>query len=261
MIDKTAVIESGAEIADGVQIGAGAFIGRGVRLARGAKVGHGAHIEGLTEIGENTAISPLVSLGTPPQDLKYKGEPTRLIIGANTRIREFTQINTGTVGGGGVTRIGDNCLIMGHCHLGHDVQIGANTVIANFAVLAGHVEVANNVVIGGASAIHQFCKIGEFCMIGGASALAQDAPPYCLLEGNRAFLRGLNAIGLRRNLGRESVDLLKPIYKRLFRSNESPKEAAKDLLAQHDNRLIKNLCEFVINSQRGIPTKRTKDEE
>lgn len=261
MIHKTAIIEEGAKIASDVKIGAYAFVGKDVTLESGVSIGHSAHIEGVTTIKEKTLISALTSIGTPPQDLKYAGEKTELIIGKNTKIREFTQINTGTKGGGGLTQIGDNCLIMGHCHVGHDVKIGENTIIANFVALAGHVEIGKNVVIGGLSAIHQFCKIGELSMIGGASALTQDAPPFCLLEGNRAILRGLNIVGLRRGLGRESIDLLKPIYRQLFRTGGSIKEIAKNILEKNDNTLIKKICEFVLSSQRGIPIKRNKNEK
>lgn len=251
------LIQEGAKIHSTAVIGKNTFIGSDVSIGKNVKIGQNCHIEGLTDIGDNCQISPLTSIGTPPQDLKYAGEKTRLIIGENTRIREFTQINTGTKGGGGVTKIGSNCLIMGHCHIGHDVQIGDDAVLANFCALAGHVEIGQKVVIGGMSAVHQFCHIGDFTMIGGGSALAKDAPPFCLLEGNRAFIRGLNLIGIRRNLGSVAVDVLKPVFKQLFRNQDSPLLVAKEILKTNDNKLVTLLCEFILSSNRGVAFKPT----
>ena len=159
-------------------------------------------VDNHTTLGKNNTIFPFASIGAVPQDLKFSGEPARLIVGDNNTIREFTLFNPGTEGGGSVTRVGDNNLFMGYVHLGHDVIIGNNCILANAATLAGHVEMGNNAVIGGMTPVHQFVKIGDFAMVGGASALSQDVPPYCMAEGNRATLRGLNLTGLRRHAER-----------------------------------------------------------
>jgi UDP-N-acetylglucosamine acyltransferase len=257
-IHPTAIIESGAQLAEGVTIGPNAYIGAHVEVAKGCTIGMGAIVEGHTTLGENNRVFAYAALGTPPQDLKYAGEPTRLEIGAGNTFREFCQINTGTESGGGVTRIGNQCLIMGHTHIAHDVLIGDRCIIANFTGLAGHVELGDQVVIGAQTGIHQFVKVGAFTMIGGASAVTQDLPPFCLAEGNRAVLRGLNLVGMRRHLNREAIDALKPAFRTLFRSGHVPKEAAEKLLADHPTREVQTLCEFVIASKRGIPIRQEK---
>jgi len=157
------------------------------------------------------------------------------------------------VEGGGVTKIGDNNLLMGYVHLGHDVILGDNCILANGATLAGHVELGNNVVIGGLTPVHQFVHIGDYAMIAGASALSQDIPPYCLAEGNRATLRGLNLTGLRRHIDREDINRLKVAYKELFESGEPLQEVAQRLLKDEKSEIVKKLLEFVTKSKRGIP--------
>ncbi|WP_457560704.1 acyl-ACP--UDP-N-acetylglucosamine O-acyltransferase [Caminibacter sp.] len=212
-----------------------------------------AVITGYTEIGDNNHIFSHAVVGSIPQDLKYHGEKTKLIIGNNNKIREFTLINPGTEGGGGVTKIGDNNLLMGYVHIAHDVIIGNNCILANAATLAGHVELEDYVVIGGMTPIHQFVKIGEHAMVGGASAVAQDIPPYCLAEGNRAKLRGLNLTGLRRRFSdRKIIDEIKRAYKELFESGKPLKEVASELV-KSENPYVRHLAEFVLNSKRGIP--------
>lgn len=263
-IHPTAIVEAGAKLASDVQVGPYAFIGANVVIGEGCTVGHGAHLEGYTTIGKNNKISHYVTLGTPPQDLKYAGEPTRLEIGDNNTFREFCQINTGTVHGGGLTRVGSHCLIMGHTHIAHDVKVGNRCIIANFTGLAGHVELGDFVVIGAESGIHQFVKVGSYTMIGGASAVTQDLPPYCLVEGNRAVIRGLNLVGLRRHFDRDKIDALKPAFKQLFRSGRAPKAAAEALLATNLIPEVRILCEFVATSKRGVPAMRldkTTEEE
>ncbi|MDR2639089.1 MAG: acyl-ACP--UDP-N-acetylglucosamine O-acyltransferase [Helicobacteraceae bacterium] len=252
-IHATAIIEEGASIAKTVVVGAYAFVGKEVSIGEGSSIGRGAHIEGRTTIGANCKIFPLASIGTAPQDLKYDGEPTRLIIGDRVTIREFCQINIGTVGGGGVTRIGDDCLLMGHVHVAHDNQIGAGCIIANFVALAGHVEIGDFAVIGGMSAIHQFTRIGSYAMIAGASAVSQDIPPFVLAEGNRAKVKGLNLIGLRRRFSREAIDALKPIYKEVFRTQSAPATAARKALDRGGlSREAGSFCEFIVASKRGV---------
>ncbi|MDR3347619.1 MAG: acyl-ACP--UDP-N-acetylglucosamine O-acyltransferase [Helicobacteraceae bacterium] len=259
-IHPTAIIEEGARIGADVSIGAYAFIGRDAAIGDRTSVGHGAHIEGRTTIGKDNRVFPLVSLGTAPQDLKYNGESTELIIGDNNTFREYCQINCGTVHGGGVTRIGDRCLFMGHTHIAHDSQIASNCVIANFVALAGHVEIGEFAVVGGMSAIHQFTRIGAYAMIAGASAVSQDIPPFVLAEGNRATVRGLNLIGLRRHFSRDAIDALKIVYKEVFRKRHAPKIGAQNALenaALSDE--AKLFCDFIVNSKRGVP--RSSEEE
>ena len=241
------------KIGKNCQIGTGAIIGENVVIGDNCIIEPYAVITGYTTIGDNNHIFSHAVVGSIPQDLKYHGEKTKLIIGNNNKIREFTLINPGTVGGGGVTKIGDNNLLMGYVHIAHDVIIGNNCILANAATLAGHVELEDNVVIGGMTPIHQFVKIGELAMIAGASALSQDVPPYCLAEGNRAKLRGLNLTGLRRKLeNRDDINAIKRAYKELFESGKPLKEVAEKLL-NSENRYVKHLAEFVLNSKRGIP--------
>ena len=241
------------KIGKNCKIGYGAIIDENVVIGDNCIIEPYAVITGHTIIGDNNHIFSHAVVGSIPQDLKYKGEDTKLIIGNNNKIREFTLINPGTVGGGGVTKIGDNNLLMGYVHVAHDVIIGNNCILANAVTLAGHVILEDYVVIGGMTPVHQFVKIGSHAMIGGASAVAQDIPPYCLAEGNRAKLRGLNFTGLRRRFkNREDIDALKKAYKELFESNQPLKEVAQALL-ESKNTYVKHLAEFVLNSTRGIP--------
>ncbi len=258
-IHPTAIIEDGAVIGDNVEIGAYTFISKGAKIANGVKIMQGAQIHGDTEIGENTFVFYNAVVGSIPQDLKYKGEKVKLVIGKNNKIREFTFLNPGTEGGGFVTSIGDGNLIMGYVHIAHDCKIGNFNILANAVTLAGHVEIGNHAVIGGMTPIHQFVKIGDYAMIGGASAVSQDIPPYCLAEGNRAVVKGLNLVGLRRKLPREDIDILKRAFRELFLSNRVITQAAKELLEKSSNKRVKNLCEFIINTKRGIPFERKRD--
>ncbi|MGE4295203.1 MAG: acyl-ACP--UDP-N-acetylglucosamine O-acyltransferase [Campylobacterales bacterium] len=260
-IHPTAIIETGAKLAPDVQVGPYAFIGANVSIGRGTTIGHGAHIEGHTTVGSDNRIFSYAVLGSAPQDLKYAGEPTRLEIGDRNTFREFCQINSGTEGGGGVTRIGNDCLFMGHTHAAHDVIMGNRCIIANFTGIAGHVVMGDYVTIGAESGIHQFVHIGSYTMIGGASAVTQDIPPFSLAEGNRAVVRGLNLVGLRRHLERDRIDALKPVYKALFRSGRNPKSAAQELLDGELTPEARMLCEFVIASKRGIPLAQDSKEE
>jgi UDP-N-acetylglucosamine acyltransferase len=256
MISPLAIIEDGAQIGENVRIDAHCFVSGEAKIGDGTTIAHGACIYGKTTIGKNNRIFSHAVLGSIPQDLKFHGEEVELIIGDNNTIREFTLFNPGTEGGGSVTRVGDNNLFMGYVHLGHDVIIGNNCILANAATLAGHVEMGNYAVIGGMTPVHQFVKIGDFAMVGGASALSQDVPPYCMAEGNRATLRGLNLTGLRRHAQRSDIDALKSAYRELFEMGRPLQEAAKELLEKSENELVKNLCNFISNTKRGIPFER-----
>ena len=252
-IHKTAVIEEGAIIGDNVTIGPFVTISSESTIGNDTIIDAHAVIAGKTTIGKGNHIFSHAVVGSIPQDLKFHGEEVELIIGDNNKIREFTLLNPGTEGGGSVTKIGNNNLLMGYVHLGHDVIMGNNCILANGATLAGHVELGNNVVIGGLTPVHQFVHIGDYAMIGGASALSQDIPPYCLAEGNRATLRGLNLTGLRRAIERDEINALKVAYKELFESGEALQESAKKLEAETSSEYVKNLVEFITQSKRGIP--------
>ncbi len=261
LIHASAVIEDGAIIGDNVSVGPFAYIGANVKIGDNTTVASHAVIEGHTTIGKGNRIFSHSAVGTIPQDLKFAGEHVELIIGDNNTIREFTLLNPGTEGGGSVTKIGNGNLLMGYVHLGHDVIIGDNCILANGATLAGHVELGNHVVIGGLTPIHQFVHIGDYAMIGGASALSQDIPPFCLAEGNRANLRGLNLTGLRRAMKREDINALKTAYKELFEEGNPLQEIAQSIFQSTNSEKVKQLCEFIMASKRGIPFTRTKTNE
>jgi len=252
-IHPTAVIEEGARLAENVSIGPFVSIGAQVSIGADTSIASHAVIEGNTTIGRGNRIFSHAVIGTIPQDLKYAGEDVSLSIGDNNTIREFTLLNPGTKGGGSVTKIGHSNLLMGYVHLGHDVILGDHCILANGATLAGHVELGNHVVIGGLTPVHQFVHIGDFAMIGGASALAQDIPPYCLAEGNRATLRGLNLTGLRREMDRDEINALKSAYRVLFEEGQALQDIARKLFEESDSEKVKNLCKFITSSKRGIP--------
>ncbi len=252
-IHPTAVIEEGAILGENVSVGAFAYIGANVKIGADTSIASHAVIDGYTTIGERNRIFPHAAVGTIPQDLKYHGEKSELIIGDDNTIREFTLLNPGTEGGGMVTKVGNHNLLMGYVHLGHDVILGDYCILANGATLAGHVELGDHVVIGGLTPIHQFVHIGNYAMIGGASAVAQDIPPYCLAEGNRAVLRGLNLTGLRRKIEREEINALKSAYRELFEQGKPLQGVAQELYLESDSTHVKALCDFIRTSKRGIP--------
>jgi len=258
-IHPTAIIEDGAQLADDVTVGPFAYIGSKVKIGECTTVASHAVIEGDTTIGKHNRIFSHAAIGTIPQDLKFKGEEVQLIIGDHNTIREFTLFNPGTKGGGSVTKIGNGNLFMGYVHLGHDVMIGDRCILANGVTLAGHVELGDHVVIGGLTPVHQFVHVGDFAMIGGASALSQDIPPFCLAEGNRATLRGLNLTGLRRAMDREDINALKLAYRELFEQGQPLQEVAASLLESNDSTKVKQLCEFIQTSKRGIPFTRNEN--
>jgi UDP-N-acetylglucosamine acyltransferase len=260
-IHPTAVIEDGAILGENVSVGPFAYIGSKVSIGDNTTIASHAVVEGKTTIGKNNRIFSHSAVGTIPQDLKFDGENVELIIGDNNTIREFTLLNPGTKGGGSVTKIGNGNLLMGYVHLGHDVIMGDNCILANGATLAGHVELGNHVVVGGLTPIHQFVHIGDYAMIGGASALAQDIPPFCLAEGNRANLRGLNLTGLRRQMKREEINALKTAYRELFEQGNPLQEVAQKIFETTESDKVKKLCEFIKTSKRGIPFIRVKNED
>jgi len=255
-ISERAIIEDGAQIGENVEIGANVFISSESKIGDGTKIAIGACIYGKTTIGKNNNIFSYAVLGSIPQDLKFDGEDVELIIGDNNTIREFTLFNPGTEGGGSKTVIGNGNLFMGYTHVAHDCIIGDNGIFANAATLAGHVIIGNNAVVGGMTPVHQFVTIGDFAMVAGASALSQDVPPFCMVEGNRALLRGLNLTGLRRSMERSDIDALKSAYRELFESGKALKETAQDIMNITENRYVKQLAQFVLNTKRGIAYER-----
>jgi UDP-N-acetylglucosamine acyltransferase len=211
-------------------------------------------VEGRTDIGENCTIHPFSSIGLPPQDLKYKNEPTRLVIGDNNIIREYSTIHRASVGGDGVTSIANNNFLMAYVHIAHDCKIGSNVVMANAATLAGHVVVEDHAVIGGLVAIHQFTRIGRYAMVGGFSGIVQDIPPYMVASGARAKLFGPNTIGLKRHgFSDASVNAIKKAYKILFREKLTLKDALRKIREDvSDTEEIRHLVEFIEKNKRGI---------
>ena len=216
-IHPTAIVAPGARLADDVVIGAYCVIGEHVSLAAGVSLKSHVVIDGRTTIGEGTRVFPFASIGFEPQDLKYRGEPSSLVIGRHNTIREHVTINPGTEGGGMVTRIGDDCLFMVGAHVAHDCQIGDQVIMANNATLAGHVVIEDYALLGGLSAVHQFVRIGRHAMIGGMSGVERDVIPYGQVMGDRARLQGLNIIGMqRRGFSREDIQGLRSAYQFLF---------------------------------------------
>ncbi|MCC6597388.1 MAG: acyl-ACP--UDP-N-acetylglucosamine O-acyltransferase [Alphaproteobacteria bacterium] len=245
-IHPTAIIETGAKIAPDVEIGPFCVIGPHVTLGAGVKIKSHVVIEGHTDIGENCTIYPFASLGCTPQDLKYAGEDSRLIIGKNNTIREYVTMNPGTKDGGMETRVGDNGLFMVSVHIAHDCRIGNNVIMANNATLAGHVHVGDFAIIGGLSAAHQFIRIGEHAIIGGMSGVENDVIPFGRVKGERAFLAGLNLIGLeRRGFGKDDIRKLQRAFNQLF-GDEGTMEQRLESVAQDfaDDETIVKIVEF-----------------
>ena len=255
-IHPTAIIEKGAKISESAIIGAYTFIDKECIIGDHVEIFQGAQIWGHTEIGEGTKVYSHAVLGQVPQDLKFHGEKVKLRIGKHNTIREFAFFNPGTEHDKGITLIGDNNLFMAYTHVAHDVVIGDHNIFANNVALAGHAVVGNHVVIGGHTPVHQFCHIGDYAMIGGASALTQDVPPFCLAEGNRATVRSLNLVGIRRKLDKDDVQAISSAYKQLFRSTIPLKEGAEALLKETTNEKVKQLCDFIMTTKRGIPYER-----
>ena len=216
-IHPTAIIEPGAEIAATAVVGPYCHVGAKVVLGEGVELLSHVIVAGRTSIGEGTRIFPFASIGQPPQDLKYAGEDSSLVIGKRNIIREYVTMNPGTSGGGMVTRIGDRCLFMANAHVGHDCQLGNHIIIANSVPLAGHVVVGDHAAFGGLSAVHQFVRIGQHAYVGGLTGVERDVIPYGLVMGDRARLAGLNMVGLqRRGFSREDIQSLRGSYQMLF---------------------------------------------
>ena len=250
MIDKTAIIDPKAKIDKNVRIGPYTVIGPNVEIGENTIIQSHVNISGHTKIGKGNKIYPFVSINEP-QDLKYNDEQTKLIIGDNNKIREYVTINPGTVGGGGKTVIGNNCLLMISSHIAHDCLVGNNVIIANNVPLGGHVIVEDNVVIGGNSAVQQFTRIGTMAMIGGMTGVLHDVIPYGLSTGNRNSLQGLNLIGLRRaKFENKDILGLSEAYKEIFATKNIRENISKLNGSYQNNPLVKNVIDFITKDKK-----------
>lgn len=254
-IHPTAIVDPGASLGAGVRIGAYAVIGGDVTLGDGVRIHPHVVVDGRTEIGSKTEIFSFASIGSRPQDLKYDGEPSRLVIGARNMIREHVTMNPGTEGGGMLTSVGDDCLFMVGAHVAHDCKVGNNAILANNATLAGHVTVGSFAILGGLSAVHQFARIGAHAIVGGMTGVERDVIPYGSAQGDRARLAGLNIIGMRRRgFTREQVDGLRKAYKALFGPDGTLRERVDALAeAQGGEEAVMEIVNFIrADSNRSI---------
>lgn len=252
-VHPLAVVKEGAELDEGVVVEPFAFIGSKVRIGKNTVIKKGAVIEGDTTIGENCVIYS-ATIGVAPQDLKYRGEESKVVIGDNTTVREYVTIHRGTEGGGLITKIGSNVLLMAYSHVAHDVVIGDNVVVANAVQIAGHVEIGDYAVVGGLTGIHQFVRIGKHAMIGGASAVHRDVPPFTVAQGNRAKLEGINIIGLkRRGFSKEVIKTLTTVFEMVFKTDEPLLNALKRVESEFsDVEEVVDFVSFIKQSKRGI---------
>jgi UDP-N-acetylglucosamine acyltransferase len=251
-IHPHAHVAKGCEIDTGVSIGPGAMIGPKVVLGRNVKIGAGAIVEGRTSIGADTHIYPYASIGSIPQDLKYRGEDTECIIGSSNRIREYVNISLGTEGGGGKTVVGDNNLLMVYVHVGHDCIIQNHCIFANGVQLAGHVETGSYTVFGGLSGAHQFSRYGDFVMVAAGSMCSQDVPPFCMVHGDHAQINGLNVVGLRRSPIKNVSDI-KNMYRIVYNEGLGLEDACKRIESEvPESPARDNFVSFLRKTTRGI---------
>lgn len=249
-VHPTAVIETGAEIGPGCRIGPYCVVGAGVVFGSGVVLHSHVVVVGDTRIGSGTIVWPFASIGHAPQDLKYAGEATKLVIGARNRIREHATMSPGTAGGGGITRVGDGGLFMMGAHVGHDCTIGDNVVLANHATVAGHCTIGDDVILGGLSAIHQFVRVGTGAMIGGLAGVVADVIPYGSVTGERGRLAGLNLVGLkRRSAERAHIHGLRMVFAEMFEGDGTLQDRARAAMARHeDNPLVAQVGGFILSA-------------
>jgi UDP-N-acetylglucosamine acyltransferase len=253
-VHPTALVDPAAQLHESVEVGPYSVIGPGVRAGEGTTIAAHVVIEGDTEIGKGNRIFQFASIGAAPQDLKYRGQPTKLVLGDRNQIREFATLHRGTVEGGGVTRIGSGCLLMAYAHVAHDVQVGDGVILANSTMLAGHVIVEDHAIFGGMTGVHQFVRVGRHAFVSGGSAVGMDVAPYCVASGHRAQLGGLNLVGLQRHGWDETrIRRVKQAYRILFRAGLRLEEAVakvrEELGADPD---VGHLLRFVESSERGL---------
>src|SRR4051812_14199412 len=253
-IHPSAVVSPGAQVGEGCRIGPYTVVGDNVVLGSGVVLESHCVVDGRTRIGDETYLYPFVSIGLAPQDLKFAGEETETQIGRRTRIREFVTIHRGTTGGGGVTRVGDDCFLMAQAHVAHDCLIGNNVIMANAATLAGHVLVEDGANIGAYSGVHQFCRVGREAYVGGYSVVVKDALPFALTVGNHAKCYGLNKVGMRRRgYSRETLDALHHAFHLLLSAKLNTSQAIARIRADITNAPeVDELVQFVETSQRGV---------
>lgn len=262
-IHPTAIVEAGAELDDGVLVGPYSIIGANVKVGRDSIIHPHVVLSGHTTVGARTTIFQFASVGAPPQDLKYKGEPTELILGDNNVIRECATLQAGTVQGNGKTVVGSNNLFMAYSHVAHDCVVGDGNIFANSATLAGHVTINNRVILGGLVAIHQFARIGDFAFIGGGAMVSKDVPPFAMVQGDRAKIVGVNVVGLRRaGFAAADVRSIRDFYREVLLETgtlESRLAAlSEDVRA---NAEVARLLQFLNESKRGVCAPRTKTDE
>jgi UDP-N-acetylglucosamine acyltransferase len=253
MIHPTAIVDPGAVIGSNVSIGAYSVIGGQVELGDECEIGPHVTIEGKTSIGSRTRIFQFASIGGPPQDFSYRGEETRVEIGARVMVREYVTIHRGTVRGRGATVIGDDCYLMSYCHVAHDCILGQGVIMANSAHLGGHIEIGARAILGGIVAVHQFVRVGEYALVGGVSGVAKDVPPYTLASGSRIYVYGLNEVGLRRNgFPRDTIRKLKRAFKIAFRSSLRVEQAVQKIRSEMmDTPEALKFADFLASSKRG----------
>ena len=249
ILHPTAHIETGAVIGDGTRIGAFSLIGAEVTLGAGVEVKSHAVITGWTDIGAGSVIFPFATVGEIPQDLKFAGERTRLIVGARCRIREGATLNTGTAGGGGVTRVGDDCLLMTGAHVGHDAVLGDRVILANQVAVAGHCVIGDDVIIGGLSGIHQFVRIGRGAIIGAVTMVTNDVLPFGLVQGPRGILDGLNLVGLkRRGVERADITAMRAAYQMLAQGEGSFLDRTRRLAEETESVYVREMTDFILSA-------------
>jgi UDP-N-acetylglucosamine acyltransferase len=248
LIHPMAIVEPGAAIGSGCRIGPFAVIGPEVTLADGVEVKSHAVVTGWTDVGTDTVIFPFACVGEVPQDLKFRGERTRLIVGARCRIREGATLNTGTDGGGGVTRVGDDCLLMTGSHVGHDATLGNRVILANQAAIAGHCWLGDDVIVGGLSGIHQWVRVGQGAIIGAVTMVTNDVVPYGLVQGPRGELDGLNLVGLkRRGVDRSEITALRAAYQMLAQGEGTFLDRARRLAEETDSAHVREMTDFILS--------------
>ena len=253
MIHPTAIVDKNSKISKNVEIGPYCIVGSDVEIGQNSKLHSHISIKGKTKIGKNNEIFPFVSIGTSPQDLKYKGEKNSIFIGDNNKLREYVNINPGTLQGGTITKLGDNNLLMVYCHIAHDCNIGNGIVLANNVQVGGHVKIEDNAIIGGSCAIHQFSRIGKLAMVGGMTGVLSDVIPFGLSLGNRNNLVGLNLIGLRRaKISNDDIKILQKFYDKVFYDQNFRSNIENINTDMKENKYVNIIIDF-INSDKKRP--------
>ena len=248
-IHPSAIIEDGATIGPGCSIGPFCMVGAEVTLGAGVVLKSHAVVTGWTDLGAGTVVFPFACVGEVPQDLKFKGERTRLIVGARCRIREGATLNTGTAGGGGVTRVGDDCLLMTGAHIGHDAQVGNRVILANQAAIAGHCQIGDDVIIGGLSGVHQWVRVGHGAIIGAVTMVTNDVLPHGLVQGPRGDLDGLNLVGLkRRGVERSEITALRAGYQMLAQGEGTFLDRARRLAEETESPHVREMTDFILSA-------------